>query len=313
LKTEITRTKEFEKKGLAQYAINIGAKCGHGCLYCSTGAMLRTLGVFKHVHENPFAFGYAIVDPDTPLRVTDRAKRGRKRGLVQLCTTVDAWAPEAQEHNLGRRCLDAVLKEPGWTVRILTKNAAVEKDFDLLEQRKDRVLVGLSLTATKDKARIMSIVEPNASPTSERMRVLREAHKRGLRTYGMLCPLLPGIADSPEQIDKLIEFLLDKCYVEEIFVEPVNPRGKGLILTEEALRSAGYDAEADAVSAIRHHEEWSKYCRGLLKSVQDSLRARNSLDKLRYLLYPQNLTPDDKQWIESHSKGVKWLTKKKAV
>jgi DNA repair photolyase len=312
LKTGITRTKEFEKKGLAQYATNIGAKCGHGCLYCSTGAMLRAHGIFKKVHENPYAVGYAIVDPDTPVRVAGRARRARKRGLIQLCTTVDAWSPEAQEYNLGRKCLEAILKESGWTVRILTKNAAVEQEFDFLEDYKDRILVGLSLTATKDKAKIMSIVEPNASPISERMRVLHEARKRGLRTYGMLCPLLPGIADSPDQIDKLVEFLLDKCYVEEIFVEAVNPRGKGLILTEEALRSAGYDAEADAVSAIRHHKEWSAYCRELLESVQDSLRARNSLDKLRYLLYPENLTPADKQWIKHHSEGVKWLTKKKA-
>ena len=41
LKTGITRTREFEKKGLASYAVNCGVKCGHGCRYCSTGAMLR--------------------------------------------------------------------------------------------------------------------------------------------------------------------------------------------------------------------------------------------------------------------------------
>jgi hypothetical protein len=69
-----------------------------------------------------------------------------KRGLVQLCTT-DGWAPEAQEHDLGRRCLHALLGQPGWTVRILTKNAVVAKDFDLVGQHRDRVLVGLSLTA----------------------------------------------------------------------------------------------------------------------------------------------------------------------
>ena len=69
----------------------------------------------------------------------------KKRGLVQLCTTVDAWAPEAQDYNLGRRCLEALLAEPGWTVRILTKNAAVSKDFDLIERHRDRVMVGISL------------------------------------------------------------------------------------------------------------------------------------------------------------------------
>ena len=37
LKTGITCTPEFEKKGLATHAVNVGTKCGHGCLYCSIG------------------------------------------------------------------------------------------------------------------------------------------------------------------------------------------------------------------------------------------------------------------------------------
>jgi len=42
LKNGISRTKEFEKKSLAQFAVNIGLKCGHACTYCSTGAMQDT-------------------------------------------------------------------------------------------------------------------------------------------------------------------------------------------------------------------------------------------------------------------------------
>ena len=120
LKTGITRTPEFEKKGLATHAINVGTKCGHNCLYCSTGAVLRTHQSFRACGENPFDTGYAIVDPETPARVARAAGRIRRRGLVQLCTLTDAWAPEAREHQLGRRCLEAILSQPDWTVRILT-------------------------------------------------------------------------------------------------------------------------------------------------------------------------------------------------
>lgn len=310
----IKRTKGFEKKGLAQHSVNVGAKCGHGCLYCSTGATLRAHSIFKKVGESSYDTGYAIVDPDIPERVAQEAKNKRKRGLIQLCTTVDAWSPEAQDYNLGRRCLEAILPQPGWTVRILTKNAAVEKDFSLIRKYKDRVLVGLSLTATKDKSKIMSLIEPNASSIASRMRVLRKAHEKGFRTFGMLCPLLPGIADSPEQIDQMVEFLLKECGVEEIFCEPFNPRGKGAGFTVEALRSAGYKKEADAVANVSNKKESSAYCRKLLETIQNSLRARNSLDRLRFLLYPNDLTEADKGWIKHHMEGVKWLdkTKKKA-
>jgi len=69
--------------------------------------MLRMHRSFKAVGENPFKSGYAIVDPDTPDRVARNAAAMRNRGLIQLCTVVDAWSPEAQEHNLGRRCLES--------------------------------------------------------------------------------------------------------------------------------------------------------------------------------------------------------------
>jgi DNA repair photolyase len=247
MRSGIRRTRKFEEKGLAQFAVNVGIKRGHGCSYCSTGAMLRRHPSFRAAGENPFAHGYAIVDPDIHERDTRDAASLRNRGLV--CTSVDAWSPEAQQLGLGRRCLSAILAEPGWTIRILTKNAAVANDFGLIKKHRDRVLVGLSLTATSAKSQTMAVVEPYASPISEGMSALRDAHRRGLRTYGMLCPLPPGISDSSDQIDELVQFVLG-CGVEEVFVEPVNARGLGLSLTEQVLRAAGYRAEADEVGAI---------------------------------------------------------------
>jgi DNA repair photolyase len=219
---------------------------------------------------------------------------------------VDAWCPVAQEYDLGRRCLEALLSEPGWTVRILTKNTAVARDFDLLEKHRDRVLVGLSLTATRDKDNVLAIVEPNASPVSERMRVLGEADERGLRTFGMLSPLLPGIADAPEQIEELVAFL-ERCHVEEAFVEPVNHRGPGLKCTEEKLREAGFVAEADAVAKIRHGKKWSAYVADLIRNLQVSVRRHNMAEKFRFLLYPKKLQAADKARIEADDAGVIWL------
>ena len=157
---------------------------------------------------------------------------------------------KAQGLNLGRRCLEAILAEPGWIVRILTKNAAVADDFDLIRKHKDRVLVGLSLTGTADKEGVLAVVEPHASPISERMSALQKAAKLGLRTYGMFCPLLPGIADESKQIDELVRFV-KSCGAEEVFSEAVNARGNSLTLTETVLRENGFLAEAQTISEIR--------------------------------------------------------------
>jgi DNA repair photolyase len=310
LKTGISRTREFEKKRLAPYAANIGTKCGHGCLYCSTGAMLRTHKSFCECGEDPFGFGYAIIDPGIHIRLSRDAKRIKKRGLVQLCTTVDAWAPEAQERNLGRKCLKAILSQPGWSVRILTKNAAVLEDFDIIEEYKDRVLVGTSITATPDKAGVMSIIEPHASPIHERMSVLKEAHSRGLRTYAMFCPLLPCVADSPEQIDQLVEFARE-VGAEEVFAEPVNARGRGLRLMQEALKGAGFGEPAAIIGAIRSRKNWSDYAARLVSNMQQSTHKLYDIQRLRILLYSSRLTAEDVRHVRKDERGVIWLGKNK--
>jgi len=309
LKCGITRTKEFEKKGLAQFAANVGTRCGHQCTYCSTPALMRMHPAFKEAGESPFAEGYALVDPTTPERIRRDARRLRNRGMIQLCTIVDAWAPEAQELDLGRRCLEAILAEPGWTIRILTKNAAVANDYDLIEKHRDRVLVGLSITGTPDQQEVLKAIEPYASPIRDRMAALREAHARGLRTYGMLCPILPGIADRAEQIDELVHFACE-CGAEEIFAEAVNPRGRGLILTQEALAEHGHHEQAQAVVAVRDKAHWSRYVADLIRHIQGSVRRFHDLSKLRFLLYPDGLTPSDVAAIRRDDIGIVWLGKK---
>lgn len=263
---------------------------------------------FRQHGQNPFETGYAIVDPSTPDRVARDAQRIRCRGMVQLCTTVDAWAPEAQKHNLGRRCLEAILSEPGWSVRILTKNAAVVRDFDLIRAHSDRVLVGLSITGTPDKAGIIEAIEPQASPIAERLGAIREARRQGLRVYGMFCPLLPGIADAPEQIDWLIRFAAE-CDAEEVFVEPANARGPGLRMTQDALAVAGFSREAEAVGQIRQAAQWSHYTAQLIRNVQQSVREHYDIDGLRVLLYPSRLMPADAEQIRRDDAGVVWLVK----
>jgi DNA repair photolyase len=305
-KTGITRTPEFERKRLAGFAVNVGLKCGHDCMYCSSSSILRRHPAFRALGLNPFEHGYSIVDPTTPERIARDAARIRERGLIQLCTLSDAWSPEAQQHKLGRACLQAILSQPDWSVRILTKNAAIRSDFDLIATHRDRVLVGLSITATPEKSHVISITEANASSIEERMNALATASLAGLRTYAMFCPLLPGIADSPERIDQLVKFAT-ACRVEEVFVEPVNGRGPGLKLCQEALAKAGYETEAQAVGAIRKQDAWSAYVVALIRNVQASVRRHSEISKLRILIYPDRLLPEHLEAIRQDDAGVVWL------
>ena len=175
----ISSTSAFEEKGLATHAVNVGTKCNNDCYYCYLAALpVAWHKSFKQHGLVASEFGYAIIDPSKPERVARDARKFKGKGVVQLCTYTDAWSPAAREYGMGRKLLKAILENNSeLTVRILTKNHEVENDFDLIEQYQDRVQVGLSLTATKAKSKIMEVVEANASSNIERMRVLKKAHK----------------------------------------------------------------------------------------------------------------------------------------
>ena len=49
----ITPSKEFAKKGLAEFAVNVGVRCGHDCTYCSSRATLRMHPAFKKIGKDP--------------------------------------------------------------------------------------------------------------------------------------------------------------------------------------------------------------------------------------------------------------------
>ena len=191
-------------------------------------------------------------------------------------------------------------------MRILTKNAAVVKGFDLVRRHRDRVLVSLSLTGTPDKENVLTAIEPYASPISERLAALKKAHQMGLRTYGMPRPLLPGIANAPEQIDWLVWFVAN-CGAEEVFAEAANPRGNGLRVTEETLRENGFEDEAAAVSQIRHDENRSPYTVDLIRNVQKAMRRHMTTKQMRFLLYPTGLAFDDEARIRKADAGLVWL------
>ena len=306
LKTGISRSKEFEKKGLAEFGINVGLSCGHQCSYCSSRAMFRCHKAFGILGLNPFDDGYAIVDPETEARVKADAASRQKRGLVMLSTATDAWSPEARRFGLGRACARAILSESGWQIRVLSKSAQIVNDFDLFEKYRDRVLVGLSTSFLPEDAEAASIVEPFADAPPERYRALLEAGSRGLRTYGMLCPMISPFYNTYEKIERAFKLILP-AGPEEIFVEPVNPRGRGLIRTAEYLRRAGLAKKASAVERLRQRKIWSRESRLLIKRVIEVTDLLYERDRLRVLLYGSNFEEHDRRALQETGGGLIWL------
>ena len=169
--------------------------CGHGCVYCDGRAeKFYVEGDFERdivVRTNIAQAARASIDG----LVT-----AREWGAICIGSGVtDVYQPLEAERGLTRRTLE-VLSETGLPLVILTKSSLVKRDFDILS-RFPRVLLIMTVTGVDEK--IVSLVEPGAPCTAERLETLRLARKKGFMTGIMAMPLLPGPDESDMQTAQL--------------------------------------------------------------------------------------------------------------
>jgi DNA repair photolyase len=109
-------------------------------------------------------------------------------GVVRMSPIVtDPYQPLERRFRITRQCLE-VLLEAGFTPLVLTRAARVLDDVDLLA-RFPRAAVGLSVPTDDDAIR--RIFEPGGDPIDERLDALARCRAAGIRTFGVIQPMLP--------------------------------------------------------------------------------------------------------------------------
>ncbi len=88
---------------------------------------------------------------------------------------------------------------------VLTKSSLILRDKDLLASihRGAKCVAQMTLTTADDH--LCRVIEPNVCPTSERVRALKALHDQGIPTAVWLCPLLPFLNDTRENVTALAE------------------------------------------------------------------------------------------------------------
>jgi len=201
----------LNRGGIDDYSFNCYTGCGHACVYCYARFMQRF-----HPHEEPW--GRFVDVKVNAADVLVRQLRRLQPGSVFTCSACDGWQPVERHYRLTRRCCELLL-EAGFHLGVLTKNELVLRDLDLFAGRDVRL--GVTIT-TPDEAQA-ALWEPGASSVAARLGVLREAKAAGLATAVMFGPLLPGISDSPEALDRLFA-LAAGAAVDHIWTDAMNPR-----------------------------------------------------------------------------------------
>ena len=218
---EIFAKSVLSKSQIYDYAINPYVGCSHSCRYCYAAFMRRFTG-----HKEKWG-EFVDVKINVPELLAREIKR-KRMGRVWVSGVCDPYQAVEKKYELTKKCLK-ILVENQWPVTIQTKSSLVLRDIEILEKSKD-IEVGFSITTADDKIR--KLFEPGAPSIKERIHALDVLHSRGIQTFAMIAPILPGA-------EGLVEELADK--VDHIPIDRVNYFYANRIYTENRMEWANED------------------------------------------------------------------------
>lgn len=252
------KSPELKKQGLASHALSLGiGRCGNQCAYCQHQPQQKILGL-EQFDMVSCERGAVAIDADASKGIGKCKAKANEKSTVLLPETGDAWAPEARKLGLGRKCLQALLKETAANIHIITKSADIVKDLDVAKGSEKRVVVGIAIPAPLSREDVAAAIEPNASSVSERLQALKQVKALGFTSYVITGPCLPGVADTESALTEMFGQVREHG-VESVTLEPVSAKAQALQGTALALRIAGLHTEAQAVEALKEKTAWTAY------------------------------------------------------
>ncbi|MCA8911728.1 MAG: PA0069 family radical SAM protein [Planctomycetes bacterium] len=173
-------------------AINPYRGCEHGCVYCYA----------RPFHEY---LGYSAgLDFETKIHVKRNAAELLRRQFmkpswepqgVMMSGVTDCYQPVEAKLKITRSLLE-VFAEFRNPVGIITKNALVTRDIDLLGELAKHAAAHVAVSITTLDESIARKLEPRTSTIAKRFDAVKQLAEAGVPTAVMLAPIIPGLTDS---------------------------------------------------------------------------------------------------------------------
>lgn len=209
-------TKEVKSILSPKNGMNLTRGCTHGCIYCDSRS---TCYQINHDFEDIEVKSNAIELLEAAL------KRKRKKCVIVTGSMSDPYTALETSINHTRAALD-VIERYGFGVSLLTKSTRILRDLEQLKRINQKAKVVIQMTLTTYDEALCKIIEPNVSSTSERFEALKVFRDNGIPTIVWLCPILPFINDTEENIRGILNYCI------EAKVKGILCFGMGLTLRE---------------------------------------------------------------------------------
>ncbi|MFL1010680.1 PA0069 family radical SAM protein [Flavisericum labens] len=171
------------------YSMNAYQGCEHGCIYCYA----------RNTHEY---WGYGagldferriLVKKNAPtLLEAQLKKKSWKAQPIVMSGNTDCYQPAEKQFEITRKCLEMFLKYKH-PVGIITKNALILRDLDLLKTLAKDNLVGVNISITSLSEDTRRILEPRTATIKKRLETVKILSENGIPVNVMLAPIIPSI------------------------------------------------------------------------------------------------------------------------
>jgi len=173
------------------YSANPYQGCEHGCVYCYA----------RNSHEY---WGYSAgIDFESRIVVKKNApallrkffeNKSWEPATISLSGNTDCYQPIERRMRITRALLEICLEYRN-PVGIITKNALVLRDLDIIKELASMNLVRVFTSITSLDEGLRQVMEPRTASYRSRLKVVETLSKEGVPTGIMNAPLIPGLND----------------------------------------------------------------------------------------------------------------------
>jgi DNA repair photolyase len=184
-----------------RFTINAYRGCTHACTYCFARPTHEylDLGMGEDFERK------IVVKVNAVERLRAELAPGRWAGdHIAMGTNTDPYQRCEGKYRLTRGIVE-VLAEAGNPFSILTKSTLILRDLDLLAgaARKTDVRANFSIGTLDEE--VWKLTEPGTPHPLRRIEAVAKLNAAGVPCGVLVAPVLPGLSDSPEQLEAVVE------------------------------------------------------------------------------------------------------------
>jgi DNA repair photolyase len=175
-----------------RFSLNPYRGCLHGCAYCYARPTHEFLGFNAGLD---FETKIAIKEAAPDLFREFLARDSWNPEPIALSGVTDPYQPVERQYRLTRRCLEvaATVNQP---ISLITKNALVARDLDILSCMGPAGLIHANISITTLDAELARSIEPRTSTPAARLRAVQALVGAGVPVRVLIAPVIPGLNDA---------------------------------------------------------------------------------------------------------------------